>query len=224
MPVLTPGTGVERGAGVGKRLISGPSPGGGLYKTPRTPCRRAGVPAPVPASLQPPHVARPRREWSPLLAVHGEAPGAEELRTVQVGQGVIHGHPGRARRASARRPFANTIKYVLTGTSGNFGNMFSAAGASLFLSFLPMLPSHILLPGTPGATWCSPRRTNGYCGFSPLSARPAASALTPASKRQPPPSLYRARPGSLTQQLADALASPISGCNCCWTQHRASAG
>ena len=44
-----------------------------------------------------------------------------------------------------RRIFANTIKYVLMGTSSNFGNMFSAAGASLFLSFLPMLPTQILL-------------------------------------------------------------------------------
>jgi Mg2+-importing ATPase len=44
-----------------------------------------------------------------------------------------------------RRIFANTIKYVLMGTSSNFGNMFSAAGASLFLPFLPMLPSQILL-------------------------------------------------------------------------------
>ncbi len=44
-----------------------------------------------------------------------------------------------------RRIFANTIKYVLMGTSSNFGNMASAAGASLFLSFLPMLPSQILL-------------------------------------------------------------------------------
>ena len=44
-----------------------------------------------------------------------------------------------------RRIFANTTKYVLMGTSSNFGNMFSAAGASLFLSFLPMLPSQILL-------------------------------------------------------------------------------
>jgi P-type Mg2+ transporter len=44
-----------------------------------------------------------------------------------------------------RRIFANTIKYVLMGTSSNFGNMFSAAGASMFLSFLPMLPSQILL-------------------------------------------------------------------------------
>jgi Mg2+-importing ATPase len=44
-----------------------------------------------------------------------------------------------------RRIFANTIKYVLMGTSSNFGNMFSAAGASIFLTFLPMLPSQILL-------------------------------------------------------------------------------
>lgn len=47
--------------------------------------------------------------------------------------------------AEGRRIFANTIKYVLMGTSSNFGNMASAALASLFLSFLPMLPSQILL-------------------------------------------------------------------------------
>jgi len=46
---------------------------------------------------------------------------------------------------SGRQIFANTIKYVLMGTSSNFGNMFSAAGASIFLAFLPMLPSQILL-------------------------------------------------------------------------------
>ena len=44
-----------------------------------------------------------------------------------------------------RRIFANTLKYVLMATSSNFGNMFSAAGASLVLTFLPMLPSQILL-------------------------------------------------------------------------------
>lgn len=44
-----------------------------------------------------------------------------------------------------RRTFANTVKYVLMATSSNFGNMFSAAGASLFLKFLPMLPTQILL-------------------------------------------------------------------------------
>jgi len=44
-----------------------------------------------------------------------------------------------------RRIFGNTMKYVLMATSSNFGNMFSAAGSSLFLKFLPMLPSQILL-------------------------------------------------------------------------------
>ncbi len=44
-----------------------------------------------------------------------------------------------------RHIFTNTIKYVLMGTSSNFGNMFSAAVASLWLSFLPMLPTQILL-------------------------------------------------------------------------------
>lgn len=44
-----------------------------------------------------------------------------------------------------RRVFANTIKYILMATSSNFGNMFSAAAASAFLRFLPMLPSQILL-------------------------------------------------------------------------------
>jgi Mg2+-importing ATPase len=47
--------------------------------------------------------------------------------------------------AEGRRIFANTIKYVLMGTSSNFGNMFSAAAASAVLTFLPMLPGQILL-------------------------------------------------------------------------------
>ena len=50
-------------------------------------------------------------------------------------QGVIQG----------RRTFANTLKYVFMATSANFGNMFSMAGASLLLPFLPMLPKQILL-------------------------------------------------------------------------------
>ncbi len=50
-------------------------------------------------------------------------------------QGIIQG----------RKTFANTLKYVFMATSANFGNMFSVAGASLFLSFLPMLPKQILL-------------------------------------------------------------------------------
>ncbi len=44
-----------------------------------------------------------------------------------------------------RRTFANTLKYIFMATSANFGNMFSVAGASLFLPFLPMLPKQILL-------------------------------------------------------------------------------
>lgn len=50
-------------------------------------------------------------------------------------QGVIEG----------RHTFGNIMKYVMMGTSSNFGNMFSMAGASLFLPFLPMLPTQILL-------------------------------------------------------------------------------
>ncbi|MBI4740594.1 MAG: magnesium-translocating P-type ATPase [Betaproteobacteria bacterium] len=44
-----------------------------------------------------------------------------------------------------RRTFGNIMKYILMGTSSNFGNMFSMAGAALFLPFLPMLPTQILL-------------------------------------------------------------------------------
>jgi P-type Mg2+ transporter len=44
-----------------------------------------------------------------------------------------------------RRIFSNTMKYVLMSTSSNFGNMFSAAGGSLLLNFLPMTPTQILL-------------------------------------------------------------------------------
>ena len=44
-----------------------------------------------------------------------------------------------------RMTFANTLKYVFMATSSNFGNMFSMAGASLFLPFLPLLPKQILL-------------------------------------------------------------------------------
>ncbi len=44
-----------------------------------------------------------------------------------------------------RETFANTLKYVFMATSANFGNMFSMAGASLFLPFLPLLPTQILL-------------------------------------------------------------------------------
>jgi Mg2+-importing ATPase len=55
-----------------------------------------------------------------------------------------------------RRTFVNTLKYILMGTSSNFGNMFSMAGASFLLPFLPMTPSQILL-------------TNGLYDISQLS-------------------------------------------------------
>ena len=44
-----------------------------------------------------------------------------------------------------RRTFGNIMKYIMMATSSNFGNMFSMAGAALFLPFLPMLPTQILL-------------------------------------------------------------------------------
>lgn len=73
-----------------------------------------------------------------------------------------------------RITFANTLKYILTTVSANFGNMFSMAAASLFLPFLPLLASQILLnnflsdiPGTTiasdnvDAEWVAkPRRWN----------------------------------------------------------------
>ena len=46
---------------------------------------------------------------------------------------------------AGRTTFANTLKYVFMATSANFGNMFSMAGASLLLPFLPLLPTQILL-------------------------------------------------------------------------------
>ena len=52
-----------------------------------------------------------------------------------IGDGVVEG----------RKTFGNTMKYIMMAVSSNFGNMFSAAGASLFLPFLPMLPIQILL-------------------------------------------------------------------------------
>ncbi len=52
-----------------------------------------------------------------------------------ISQGVTEG----------RRTFANTLKYIRMGTSSNFGNMLSMAGAAALLPFLPMSPGQILL-------------------------------------------------------------------------------
>ena len=58
----------------------------------------------------------------------------------QPGLRVLHRGILEGRRASG-----NLMKYLLMGTSSNFGNMFSMAAASAFLPFLPMLPTQILL-------------------------------------------------------------------------------
>jgi Mg2+-importing ATPase len=65
---------------------------------------------------------------------------AADLILVEPGLGVLANGIVEGRKA-----FGNVMKYLLMGTSSNFGNMFSMAGASLFLPFLPMLPTQILL-------------------------------------------------------------------------------
>jgi P-type Mg2+ transporter len=65
---------------------------------------------------------------------------AADIILLQPGLAILHRGIIEGRRASA-----NVLKYLLMGTSSNFGNMFSMAGASLFLPFLPMLPTQILL-------------------------------------------------------------------------------
>lgn len=61
---------------------------------------------------------------------------------------ILLGHDLKALQSGVlegRRTFSNVMKYIMMGTSSNFGNMFSMAGASLFLPFLPMLPTQILV-------------------------------------------------------------------------------
>ncbi len=65
---------------------------------------------------------------------------AADIILLERGLRVLHRGIIQGRRASG-----NVMKYLLMGTSSNFGNMFSMAGASLFLPFLPMLPTQILL-------------------------------------------------------------------------------
>ncbi len=67
------------------------------------------------------------KESADIILLH------KDLRVLE--EGVLEG----------RKTFGNTLKYIMMGVSSNFGNMFSAAGASLFLKFLPMLPTQILL-------------------------------------------------------------------------------
>jgi Mg2+-importing ATPase len=70
------------------------------------------------------------------------AKDASEIVLLEPGLRVLH-----TGIVEGRRAFGNVMKYLLMGTSSNFGNMFSMAGAVLFLPFLPMLPMQILLNG-----------------------------------------------------------------------------
>ncbi len=65
---------------------------------------------------------------------------AADIILLKPGLDVLHSGIIEGRRASA-----NVLKYLFMGTSSNFGNMFSMAAASVFLPFLPMLPTQILL-------------------------------------------------------------------------------
>ena len=65
---------------------------------------------------------------------------AADIILLEEGLHVLH-----AGILEGRRAFGNVTKYLLMGTSSNFGNMFSMAGASVFLPFLPMLPTQVLL-------------------------------------------------------------------------------
>ena len=68
------------------------------------------------------------------------AKAAADMILLKHDLGVLH-----AGVLEGRRTFGNIMKYIMMGTSSNFGNMFSMAGASLVLPFLPMLPVQILL-------------------------------------------------------------------------------
>jgi Mg2+-importing ATPase len=77
------------------------------------------------------------------IAVEGGADGAKEAADIVLLEKDLSVLQSGVEEG--RRTFANTIKYVYMATSANFGNMFSMAGASLFLSFLPLLPIQVLL-------------------------------------------------------------------------------
>jgi len=68
------------------------------------------------------------------------AKDAADFILLEPGLRVLH-----AGIIEGRKSFGNVMKYLLMGTSSNFGNMFSMAAASVFLPFLPMLPTQILL-------------------------------------------------------------------------------
>ena len=77
------------------------------------------------------------------LSVDGAVDVAQEAASL-----ILLEHDLRVLHAGVlegRRTFGNIMKYIMMGTSSNFGNMFSMAGATLLLPFLPMLPVQILL-------------------------------------------------------------------------------
>lgn len=65
---------------------------------------------------------------------------AADIILVEPGLAVLHRGILEGRKASG-----NAMKYLLMATSSNFGNMLSMAAASVFLPFLPMLPTQVLL-------------------------------------------------------------------------------
>ncbi|HEU5441656.1 MAG TPA: magnesium-translocating P-type ATPase [Ktedonobacterales bacterium] len=75
-----------------------------------------------------------------VAAAADVAKDAAQIILLERGLGVLH-----SGILAGRRAFGNVMKYLLMGTSSNFGNMFSMAAASLVLPFLPMLPTQILL-------------------------------------------------------------------------------
>jgi P-type Mg2+ transporter len=68
------------------------------------------------------------------------AKDAADIILLEKGLRVVH-----SGIIEGRKGFGNVMKYLLMGTSSNFGNMFSMAAASVFLPYLPMLPTQILL-------------------------------------------------------------------------------
>ncbi|SEB42314.1 magnesium-translocating P-type ATPase [Terriglobus roseus] len=68
------------------------------------------------------------------------AQDAADVVLMQPGLSVLHQGILEGRRA-----FGNVMKYLLMGTSSNFGNVLSMAAAAVALPFLPMLPAQVLL-------------------------------------------------------------------------------
>ncbi len=77
------------------------------------------------------------------ITVNTGAPAAKEISDIILLEKSLN--VLREGVEEGRFTFANTLKYIYMATSANFGNMFSLAGTSLFLSFLPMLPKQVLL-------------------------------------------------------------------------------